>query len=68
MSETVSENIVLEGVVSVHTDEVEWHPTDGRVEWLKDELGTVWCKFGAMHEDARTTCIPQLYITRVDLE
>ena len=56
------------GVLAVHTDEVEWHPADGEVVWFKDELGTVWCRFGAMDEEASETWIPQLYITRVDLK
>jgi hypothetical protein len=60
--------IELEGVIALYTDEFDFHPADGKVTWFKDELGTVWVKFNSPEEDARTTCIPQLYVRRVDLE
>jgi hypothetical protein len=65
---TKEENIVLEGVVALYTDEFDFSPADGRVTWFKDELGTVWAKFTSPEDDAATTCIPQLYIRRVDLK
>jgi hypothetical protein len=68
MSKFETERLVMDGILAVHTDEVVWHPKDGSVTWFKDELGTIWCKFMGMEEDVRTTCIPQLYVTRVDLE
>jgi len=62
------ENIVMTNVVAIYTDELVVYPVGHQVEWFKDELGTVWCKFNSPEEEANTTCIPQLYVTRVDLE
>jgi hypothetical protein len=62
-----AENMEWPRVLAVHTDEVIWYPNGGEVIWFKDAMGTVWCKFGAMEEEG-ITCIPQLYITRVELE